>query len=164
MKEDINYGRAAALEFLGENTRIRHSFLADMGQQMSAELVADLFQIFSGLVIQIFIGIASAYSFYLIHGRRQDKKSREKLETKIKEILREHRAELYRRFNILEKRFSQRKDKTNRDEVRMNTYSLRAKQLMNPEETIDEIVKIMETEFKQAPRRPKTIWNSLGNT
>jgi len=152
MEKDIDdYVKVAVLEFLGGNIKIRRSFLTDVEACYYAEPIVYLFQNVSHIFLQIFVGIMSAYGFYLIHGRRKDKKSREELETEIKGILLEHQAEFDRRLKRLEEGFYQLKDKTTAEEIRMNIYSIKAKQLMNPEEATDAIIKLIEVGLKQTP-------------
>ena len=88
------YAKSAALKFIGENTRVRCEFLADVECSYYAPEIVYLFQNISHIIFQVFVGVVSAYLFHQLYQKRNAKKSQEKLEEKIRKVLEKHKNDI----------------------------------------------------------------------
>jgi uncharacterized membrane protein YgaE (UPF0421/DUF939 family) len=146
------YAKSAALIFIGEDTQVRSKFLSDVESSYYAyEEIVYLFQQVSRVIFQIFIGVASAYIFYRLFGKRNSKKSQDKFEAKIRKILQEYQNHFDFTIRRLEEHIETHSKAKERETKRYKSYIKKANLMKDKERATQEITKITKDVFEKDP-------------
>lgn len=159
--EADDLAKHVALRFLGDDPYVRQQFLNDLVPELvfaAPDIILEIashLRNFSQLFYSVIIPLVVAYLFHLSQ-KREVKKSQEELETKLREILREHQnqiaeylarnEELHTRFKSvkLEKHYIRVKPGMKAKwELRLKVYSDRANLLINTNEATKVIIRIL---------------------
>ena len=154
METEVNtFAKSATLKFIGQNIQIRRMFISDVECSYCAEQIVYLFQNISHVILQVFVGIVSAYLFHQLYQKRNTKKSQEKLESQIRKILEEHSNQIDFNIKRLEEFINTHSRADVRKTRRYQTYIEKATSMKESEAIIPEILKILEGISRHKPEK-----------
>jgi len=146
--------KSALISFFDDDKAISRMALSDIDYCYSGPEITYVFQNVSIVFSQIFIGMVSAYLFYKLYQKRDDEKSRQQLQERIEDIIKSHKNDLEYKIKLLEEKMLAKIDESNELQKKRTDLYIKKAKLMN-EDNIDNLIKILETEFTKGPKKQK---------